>query len=224
MIEAKYASTPVVAVVGEIRSPRLGVHVFQEADHKALLSGVMKAVVEPRSEKDMAGAAVQAVHVAIDGRRGPTMLLVEEQVLWTEMPDSFTAWETLVATARHTVARNSSPRIHAALETASRAMIYAGSGALGSGAGGEISRLAARHDLPIAMSPLGKRVVSDEDAVGVASGYTSGRYGVGNVARRCRRRIRSRLDCDSRRGVAGNWDESSANRHRSDGVLAERVA
>jgi len=77
---AKQDSTPLVMFVGQVPTRQLGRESFQEIDYTRMFGEVAKAVIEPLQASEMAAATAQALAIAMDGRPGPVIVPVPEDV------------------------------------------------------------------------------------------------------------------------------------------------
>lgn len=77
---AKQDSTPLVMFVGQVPTRQLGRESFQEIDYTRMFSEVAKGVIEPLHAREMAAATAEALATAMDGRPGPVIVPVPEDV------------------------------------------------------------------------------------------------------------------------------------------------
>ena len=65
-------STPLVLFIGQVPSAHLGREAFQEIDYARMYGGIAKAVIEPKTPAEVAGATAQALALAArsEERRG----------------------------------------------------------------------------------------------------------------------------------------------------------
>lgn len=73
-------STPLVLMVGQVATAEYGLEAFQEVDYTAMFGQAVKAVIEPRTAADCAGATARALRIAMAGRPGPVILVLPEDV------------------------------------------------------------------------------------------------------------------------------------------------
>lgn len=73
-------STPLVLMVGQVATREHGLEAFQEVDYGAMFGHAVKAVIEPRTAADCAGATARALRIAMAGRPGPVILVLPEDV------------------------------------------------------------------------------------------------------------------------------------------------
>jgi len=77
---ARQSSTPLLLVVGHVRTRSKGRESFQEIDHHRMFAPVAKAVMEPTSPADIPGVIARAVDASTAGRPGPVVVVVPRDV------------------------------------------------------------------------------------------------------------------------------------------------
>lgn len=78
---ARADSAPVVAIVGQVRRSVRGREAFQEIDLVHTFEPIVKWVAEARDAGEVTGLTQRAVSVAMNGRPGPVLLVVPEDLL-----------------------------------------------------------------------------------------------------------------------------------------------
>lgn len=73
---ARQSSTPMLLVVGHVRTRSKGREAFQEIDHHRMFAPVAKSVLEPDSVSDIANITARAVYEATSGRPGPVVVVL----------------------------------------------------------------------------------------------------------------------------------------------------
>lgn len=73
-------STPLILVIGQVATPRLGRESFQEIDYRAMFGTIAKTVLVPESPDEAAAAAAEAWHCASAARPGPAVVVLPEDV------------------------------------------------------------------------------------------------------------------------------------------------
>ena len=212
LLEAWASSIPLLAVIGEKRAATFGGNEFQGVDHRPLLGGVVKAVVEPRAARDVPAAAAHAVRLATSGRPRPVMLLTHDLLQWEPSTEPDVA--KVVGTSSTRLGGADDAAVATAVDAISRAervVLVLGGGALLSDAGPAGAALAERLGCPIVMTPMGKGSVSESHPhfVGIVSSYTTGRGGAGVHALQALQAadciIVAGSDLDSLALVDGKW-------------------
>jgi len=77
-------SSPVIAILGEVPTNKRGREAFQEADLVSIFSPMVKWIVEPTRPDRLAEIANKAVCVATQGRPGPVVISLPEDILSME--------------------------------------------------------------------------------------------------------------------------------------------
>jgi acetolactate synthase I/II/III large subunit len=150
-IHTAYAdSTPMFVLVGQVSSDLRGREAFQEAD----LVGTIGALAAWAAELDDPAAArhtlEEAVHRALDGRPGPVLLALPEDVLAAPLPEG-----TEVPAARPHPAPPEPEDVRAVLHLlagAERPVILAGAGVLRARCSNDLVRLAELLQVPVVAS------------------------------------------------------------------------
>ncbi|HTD34348.1 MAG TPA: biosynthetic-type acetolactate synthase large subunit [Candidatus Elarobacter sp.] len=81
LLDAMMDSVPLVAITGQVRTELMGTDGFQEADVCAITQAVTKRNVLVRSADEIAVAIADAFALALDGRPGPVLVDVPNDVL-----------------------------------------------------------------------------------------------------------------------------------------------
>ncbi len=153
VVTARADSTPMVAIVGQVHRDRLGREAFQEADVAGSVGRLAKWAVEVRDVEVAPGAIEEALHRAVDGRPGPVMIVVPEDVFVETTADMRFAGSTRPPERRAPEPPLS--RVSAALRmlaAAERPVIIAGVGVLRSRGTRDLVRLAETLEIPVIAS------------------------------------------------------------------------
>jgi acetolactate synthase-1/2/3 large subunit/sulfoacetaldehyde acetyltransferase len=148
--EAHLAYAPLVVLAGAISRPDLGKDTFQEIDQVALFSPVCKRSVLVTDPGRLPAMLVDAMRLAMSGRRGPVVLHIPRDLFAAEIPAP--------AVGALSVARAGPPdgadlaTIVEMLRTAARPVIVAGGGFKWSGGGAALAALAEGLDIPVVAS------------------------------------------------------------------------
>jgi acetolactate synthase-1/2/3 large subunit len=78
---ASYDGTPLIALLGQVESTRLGQSAFQEIDLVAFYTPITKWAVQARSAEEIPALVERALDVATEGRPGPVAIAVPAD-LW----------------------------------------------------------------------------------------------------------------------------------------------
>ena len=77
-------SSPLIAILGQVPTDKRGREAFQEADLVSIFSPLVKWAVEPARPDRLAEIAHKAVRVATQGRPGPVVISLPEDILAME--------------------------------------------------------------------------------------------------------------------------------------------
>ncbi len=125
---ARQDSAPMFALVGQVERPHHGHEAFQETDLVATIGGLAVFAAEPTSVEAVGTAVGEAVHHALDGRPGPVLLSLPEDLLDQPWPD-----DARIEPPRRGPARATDDDVRATIEllaSARRPVIVAGGGVL----------------------------------------------------------------------------------------------
>jgi acetolactate synthase I/II/III large subunit len=146
---ARQDSSPMFALVGQVERAFRGREAFQEIDQVSTLGALAKWAAEPRSPEEIPGVLARAVREAMQGRPGPVLLSLPEDLL------DEVAIETTVEPARTAVPRASADEIRSVLEllaSAERPVILAGAGVLRARTSTDLVRFAELLHVPVIAS------------------------------------------------------------------------
>jgi acetolactate synthase-1/2/3 large subunit len=149
-------SIPMVAITGQVATNMIGTDAFQEADITGITMPVVKHSYLVKDASELPGVVKEAFHLASSGRPGPVLIDipvdVAKAVIEFRSPDRFCLPGYKPTYKGH-------PRqIKAAadlIREAKRPVIYAGGGAMRSGAHKEITELARLCNIPVATTIMG---------------------------------------------------------------------
>lgn len=173
MYEAKFASSPVLLLTGQVESKYYGAgraYIHEAEQQLGMLETVTKGTWSVRQFEDIGSSVADAGTLALSGRKGPTAveIPIDFQYRRGEYPP--------VAVVATTVPAPNPVRIGeivALLENAERPIIWAGGGTL-SGEGPEAVRaFAEKYDIPVVTSPNGRGVLDENHDLCLGSFTTS---------------------------------------------------
>src|SRR5476651_1057757 len=87
---AQHDSVPLILFIGQVERAMLGRGAFQEMDYRAFFGSTAKWVTEIEDASRIPEIVQRAFHVAMQGRPGPVVIALPEDVL-TEMADAVDA-------------------------------------------------------------------------------------------------------------------------------------
>ncbi|MBI3998954.1 MAG: biosynthetic-type acetolactate synthase large subunit [Armatimonadetes bacterium] len=160
--DAMMDSAPIVAITGQVPRPVIGNDAFQEADVTGITMPITKYNTLVMRAVDIPRAVHQAFYLARTGRPGPVLVDiprdVSQELCEPEFPDE-------IAIPGYRPVTDGSPnQIASALEAlagAQRPIIYAGGGIISAGASAELTALAERTRIPVALTLMGKGAMDE---------------------------------------------------------------
>lgn len=165
---ARQASIPLVLGVGQVARANLGRESFQEVDYEACFAPLVKHVEQVTEPAAVSDAFARAFALAAEGRPGPVVLALPEDVL-SGTADARDA-EPLAVT-RHAPTDSAWSRLVALLAAAERPLLVVGGSRVGDQVAADLLRFAERHRLPVATS------FRRQDCVDNASDCYAGYFG-----------------------------------------------
>jgi acetolactate synthase-1/2/3 large subunit len=146
---AEHDSTPLILFIGQVERGMLGRGAFQEMDYKAFFGSTAKWVVEIEDAARIPEIVQRAFHVAMQGRPGPVVIALPEDVLTdrvsvadAERVEPAPIWPGLTQMAE----------LQKMLWAARRPIVILGGGGWSERACAALRRFAERFDLPVATS------------------------------------------------------------------------
>lgn len=149
-------SIPMVAITGQVKSSLIGNDAFQEADITGITRPITKHNYLVEDIKDLARVMKEAFHIASTGRPGPVLVDIPSDI---QMQETEFEYPEKVKIRGYNPTYNGHPgqikRAAKAIGESKRPILYVGGGAIASGAADEVYKLAAKNDIPVAMTLLG---------------------------------------------------------------------
>jgi acetolactate synthase-1/2/3 large subunit len=144
---AAHDSTPMILFIGQVERASLGRGAFQEMDYEAVFGSVAKWVVEVHDARRLPEILARAFAVAMQGRPGPVVVSLPEDVL-TDTVEAADAPPVALATSELSVAQFE--RLQALLLASKRPMLILGGSGWSDEGCAAIADFAARFKLPVA--------------------------------------------------------------------------
>ena len=147
---AAESSTPLLLFVGQVPTGQRGRGAFQEVDIEGLFAPLAKWAVEVESPEHLSEVTARALRVARDGRAGPVVVSVPEDVLaeHVSVPDAPAA----APPSRPAASPAELAEMRSLLEGSNRPLVMVGGGAWDADAARALTSWAERNNLPVAVS------------------------------------------------------------------------
>ena len=156
LADAMMDSVPLVAFTGQVPTNLIGNDAFQEADNIGISRPCTKHNVLVKDVSELATVIKEAFYIANTGRPGPVLVDIPKDVS-TESAEFRYPDKVALRGYRPTVSGNRHQIKQAAHEIlkAKRPVIYAGGGAIFSGAANEVREFADLTQIPVTMTVMG---------------------------------------------------------------------
>ena len=198
ILTAQMDSVPLVILTGQTITPNLGKDAFQEADVFGVTMPIVKHSYLVRDVKDLSRVVNEAFHLASTGRPGPVLVDLPKDVVSNEWDEDFTVELDLPGYQVQT--RGSSDGIEYAAELLSKSkqpLLYVGAGAVISGAGRQVQKLAEKLQVPVTTTLLGKGAISEMHPLSVGM---LGMHGTAYANKAV-------INCDLIMAIGARWDD-----------------
>jgi len=198
ILTAQMDSVPLVILTGQTITPNLGKDAFQEADVFGVTMPIVKHSYLVRDVKDLSRVVNEAFHLASTGRPGPVLVDLPKDVVSNEWDEDFTTGLDLPGYQVQT--SGSTDGIEYASELLSkskRPLLYVGAGAVISGAGKQVQKLAEKLNAPVTTTLLGKGAFSEMHPLSVGM---LGMHGTAYANKAV-------INCDLIMAIGARWDD-----------------
>ncbi len=198
ILTAQMDSVPLVILTGQTVTPNLGKDAFQEADVFGVTMPIVKHSYLVRDVKDLSRVVNEAFHLASTGRPGPVLVDLPKDVVSNEWDEDFTADLDLPGYQVQT--SGSSDGIEYVAELLSKSkqpLLYVGAGAVISGAGIQVQKLAEKLQAPVTTTLLGKGAFSEMHTLSVGM---LGMHGTAYANKAV-------INCDLIMAIGARWDD-----------------
>lgn len=149
-------SIPMVVLTGQVHSSLIGNDAFQEVDIVGITRSCTKHNYLVKDIKSLAGVIRQAFYLARTGRPGPVLVDLPKDVILAKT--KFVWPEELRMRSYNPTYKPNLEQLRRAAELlvkAERPMILMGGGAIGSDAGGPLTEMALRYNIPVVSTFMG---------------------------------------------------------------------
>jgi acetolactate synthase I/II/III large subunit len=198
MLTALMDSVPMIVLTGQTISPMLGKDAFQEADVTGITYPVVKHSYLVKNPNDIPRITREAFHLANTGRPGPVLIDLPKDV--TSAPCKAPMVDT-VDLPGYSVPGHPEPglvtKTAALLAKSRKPVLYVGHGAVISGAGPAIMKLAEKLQAPIVNTLLGKGACPEDHPL------HQGMLGMHGTAYA----NKTVMNCDLIMAIGARWDD-----------------
>ncbi len=157
---ARQDSSPMFALVGQVEGAHRGHEAFQEIEQVTTIGGLALWAAEPETVDAVSEAVGEAIHQALDGRPGPVLLSLREDLLDAPWPD-----DARIEAPRRGPIRASDDDLRAVIDllaSANRPVIVAGGGVLRARTSTDLLKFAELLSVPIIAGWRRADVVSND--------------------------------------------------------------
>jgi acetolactate synthase I/II/III large subunit len=198
LLTALMDSCPMIVLTGQTISPMLGKDAFQEADVTGITYPVVKHSYLVKNPNDIPRVTREAFHLATSGRPGPVLIDLPKDV--TSAPCTAPFVEEVNLPGYHVPGRPDPDALKKAatlIAKSRKPVLYVGHGAVISGAGPAIIKLAEKLQAPIVNTLLGKGACAEDHPL------HQGMLGMHGTAYA----NKTVTDCDMIMAIGARWDD-----------------
>ena len=159
LADAKMDSIPLVAITGQVSRKFIGTDAFQETPIVEVCRAITKHHYLITRFEDVPRVIKEAFYVAQSGRPGPVLVDFPKDVQLEKTSDEVDYDPAIRLPGYHPEPRAVNPaqirQVLAAIKRSRKPIIYAGGGAINSGAAEELTKFARRTGIPVTMTLMG---------------------------------------------------------------------
>ncbi len=150
-------SVPMVAITGQVSTPILGTDAFQEADIVGITRSITKHNFLVKTIDELPMTIKQAFHIARTGRPGPVLIDIPMDISKGTLVDYVYPADVTMRSYKPNVIghANQIKKAAAAIQAASKPVIFAGGGIILSGAHKELKTFAEKNNIPVTTTLMG---------------------------------------------------------------------
>ena len=200
LLTAQMDSSPILVLTGQTLTPNLGKDAFQEGDIFGITMPVVKHSYLVKQVNDLPRIMTEAFYISSTGRPGPVLVDLPKDVVSAECATTFPNELDLPGYAGDPKLKFSVEQVKKAaklLNESKRPLLYVGHGAVISGAGKAISKLAKKLCAPVTTTLLGKGSFPETDDLSVGM---LGMHGTAYANKAV-------VDCDLIFAIGARWDD-----------------
>ncbi|MCX7591776.1 MAG: biosynthetic-type acetolactate synthase large subunit [Kiritimatiellae bacterium] len=161
---ANMDGVPLVCITGQVPSSLIGNDAFQEADTIGITRPVTKHNYLVRSVHDLPRTIAEAFHVASSGKPGPVVIDIPKDV---QQASTDVPYPRRVSLRGYSPSEEGDPaqiaKLAAAINRATRPLLYVGGGVISGNAAGELTRLARKTGIPVTTTLMGLGAFPETD-------------------------------------------------------------
>ncbi|TPV92630.1 MAG: biosynthetic-type acetolactate synthase large subunit [Myxococcales bacterium FL481] len=198
LLTAHMDSVPMIVITGQTVTGALGKDAFQEADITGISNPVVKYSYAVRDPQAIPRIVNEAFHIATTGRPGPVLIDIPKDVSSAEVHEPFV--DAIDLPGYHVPGEGEPAALAEAaklLVLARRPVLYVGHGAVISGAGPAITRLADATQAPVVNTLLGKGAVDENHPLHLGM---LGMHGTAYANKAV-------MNCDLIMAIGARWDD-----------------
>jgi acetolactate synthase-1/2/3 large subunit len=198
LLTALMDSCPMIVLTGQTISPMLGKDAFQEADVTGITYPVVKHSYLVKNPNDIPRITREAFHLATSGRPGPVLIDLPKDV--TSAPCTAPFVQEVNLPGYHVPGKADPDALKKAatlIGKSRKPVLYVGHGAVISGAGPAIMKLAEKLQAPIVNTLLGKGACPEDHALHLGM---LGMHGTAYANKAV-------TDCDMIMAIGARWDD-----------------
>jgi acetolactate synthase-1/2/3 large subunit len=198
MLTALMDSCPMIVLTGQTISPMLGKDAFQEADVTGITYPVVKHSYLVKNPNDIPRVTREAFYLATSGRPGPVLIDLPKDVTSAQCTAPFVDQVTLPGyTVPGHPDKDALKKAASLIARSRKPVLYVGHGAVISGAGPAIMKLAEKLQAPIVNTLLGKGACAEDHPL------HQGMLGMHGTAYA----NKAVTDCDMIMAIGARWDD-----------------
>jgi acetolactate synthase-1/2/3 large subunit len=198
MLTALMDSCPMIVLTGQTISPMLGKDAFQEADVTGITYPVVKHSYLVKNPNDIPRVTREAFYLATSGRPGPVLIDLPKDVTSAQCTAPFVDQVTLPGyTVPGHPDKDALKKAATLIARSRKPVLYVGHGAVISGAGPAIMKLAEKLQAPIVNTLLGKGACAEDHPL------HQGMLGMHGTAYA----NKAVTDCDMIMAIGARWDD-----------------
>lgn len=198
ILTAQMDSVPMVVITGQTITANLGLDAFQEADVMGVTMPIVKHSYLVKDPNDIPRVLKEAFHIAESGRPGVVLIDMPKNVSAAKIvPNYNPVFDLPGYTITTNVDMDGVKKIARALKQAKKPLILAGHGAMISGAGKVLLKVAQKMNIPVTNTLLGKGVFPETHKLSVGM---LGMHGTAYANKAV-------VDCDLIMSIGSRWDD-----------------